>query len=109
MIYHIELTPQAQSDLLMIVEYYYSQAGSDVAENPLSKLENGIATLAEMPQRGHKPHELFEIASADELEIIIDGYRIIYKIKQQIVYVIAIFDGRQEVKKHLMQRMMKFH
>lgn len=59
-----------------------------------------------MPSRGHKPHELYQIPKVDVLEIISGNCRIIYKIKPKIVYIIAILDGRQDVKAHLIKRIM---
>jgi plasmid stabilization system protein ParE len=44
-----------------------------------------------------------------QLETIVEKTRIIYEIKANSVFVIAIFDGRQNVQAHLLQRMQKSH
>ena len=107
--YKIELTNFAHSDLLLIGEYYLSKAGVDVAQRILQNIEDAIDKLNFQPTRGHKPHELYDIANTDYLEIIINHHRIIYQIKSTIIYVIAIFDGRQDVKTHLLRRLTYVH
>ncbi len=104
MTFSVELTREAAEDLLAIGEYYYSHAGANVAEQILTEIESAIASLSAQPERGHLPHELYSIRNAKEREIIAGRYRILYQIKHRSVYVIAIFDGRQNVKTHLLNR-----
>ena len=70
-------------------------------------IEVKVQSLREMPERGHQPHELYQVPNGLIFEIISNQYRIIYKImaKRVIVIVIAIFDGRQDVKLHLSKRL----
>ena len=107
--FKIELTLFAQSDLLLIGEYYLSKAGVEVAQGVLKNIEEAIDTLTSQPKRGHKPHELYDIVNTDYLEIITNRYRIIYQVKGHVIYVIAIFDGRQDVKSHLLKRLSYIH
>lgn len=108
-IYKVELTHLARSDLFNIIEYFSSKAGGLVANQKLTEIESAIATLKELPDRGHKPHEMYNIITANQLEIIVNNIRIIYEIQTDMVYVIAIFDGRQNVKAHLQKRTIRFH
>lgn len=107
--FKIELTLFAQSDLLLIGEYYLSKAGVEVAQGILKSIEDAIDTLTSQPKRGHKPHELYDIVNTNYLEIIANRYRIIYQIKDNIIYIIAILDGRQDVKTHLLKRLSYIH
>lgn len=107
--YKVELTTQAQLDLLQIVEYFASKVALVFAEQKLVEIEQSINSLSFQPARGHKPHELHKINTAKQLEIIIDKIRIIYEIKGSNVFVMAIFDGRQNVQAHLLKRIQKFH
>ncbi|MFT4926539.1 MAG: toxin ParE1/3/4 [Phenylobacterium sp.] len=107
--YKIELTHFAHSDLLLIGEYYLSKAGAQVAQKILQNIEDAIDKLNFQPTRGHKPHELYDIANTNYLEIIANHHRIIYQIQSTTVYIIAIFDGRQDVKSHLLKRLTYIH
>ena len=109
MMFSVELTQQAKADLLNIAQYYLSKAGVDVAASIVDSLEAKVQSLSEHPERGHKPHELYEISNDFILEIISGYYRIIYKLMAQRVVVIAIFDGRQDVKSHLTKRLTSLH
>lgn len=107
--YKVNLTRFAQTDLLMIGEYYLSKVGAGHALNILMDIETAIESLKNQPQRGHRLHELYQIPSLNQLEIIVDRYRIIYQIQDSNVYIIAIFDCRQDVKSHLLKRMSILH
>lgn len=109
MTFSVELTQQAKADLLNIAQYYLSKVGIDVATSIIDTLEHKIQSLSEYPERGHKPHELYEISNGFIFEIISEQYRIIYKLMAQRVVVIAIFDGRQNVKAHLTKRLTSLH
>lgn len=107
--FSVELTQQAKADLLNIAQYYLSKAGVDVAASIVDSLEAKVQSLSEHPERGHKPHELYEISNNFILEIISGYYRIIYKLMAQRVVIIAIFEGRQDVKSHLTKRLTSLH
>ena len=101
----VELTKSAKNDLSAIAQYYLSKAGIEVAEKFLIAIEDAVQSLTEIPQRGQQPHELYQIPHPQILEIIKDRFRTIYKILPERVVVIAIFDGRQDVRRHLRKRL----
>lgn len=107
--YNVELSTQAQLDLLQIIEYFTSKVDIVFAEKKLVEIEHAINSLAFQSTRGHKPHELHTISTAKQLEIIVNKIRIIYEIKNNNVFITAIFDGRQNVQAHLLKRIQKSH
>ncbi len=107
--YKVELTKQANFDLLQMVEYFAAKVGVMLAKKKLDEIEQAINSLSLQPSRGHKPHELYNISASKQLEIIVDRVRIIYEIRANVIFIIAIFDGRQNVQAHLLKRMYKFH
>jgi len=109
MTFTVQLTHQAKKDLLNIAQYYVSKAGVDVAAALIDSIEQALQSLSNMPERGHKPHELYQVPTASIFEIISKPYRIIHKLMGGKVVVIAIFDGRQNVKAHLNKRLTSLH
>lgn len=107
--YDVLLTDQATLDLLQIVEYFTAKVSLIFAEKKLIEIEKMINSLSFQPSRGHKPHELYKINTAKQLEVIVDKIRIIYQIKDNNVFVTAIFDGRQNVQAHILKRIQKAH
>ena len=55
------------------------------------------------PERGHKPPELKGLRSPLQ-QVIIPPYRILYQEDDNRVVIIAVFDGRRDVKAHLLSR-----
>ena len=107
--YNISLTEQANLDLLQVMEYFTAKVSLNFAEKKLIEIEKMIESLSFQPNRGHKPHELYKINTAKQLEIIVDKIRIIYEIKGNDIFIMAIFDSRQNVKAHLFKRIQKLH
>lgn len=104
--HQVKLTDLAQRDLLLIAEYYVSKAGKEKASQILNRIVDAIKSLEKNPLRGHKPHELIDAVADKYLEIISNPYRIIYRINSSTIFIIAIFDGRQNVKAHLNKRII---
>jgi len=51
--YNVELTAQAQLDLLQIIEYCASKVDSAFAEKKLIEIEQAVNSLSHQPTRGH--------------------------------------------------------
>jgi plasmid stabilization system protein ParE len=91
------------------MEYFTTKVSLSFAEKKLIEIEKTIESLLFQPNRGYKPHELYKINTTKQLEIIVDKVRIIYEIKENDIFITAIFDSRQNVKTHLLKRMQKLH
>jgi toxin ParE1/3/4 len=109
MAYSVELTAQAYIDLKQIIEYFSVKVDLVFAEKILLKIEQAIDSLSYQPTRGHKPHELYKMSTAKQLEITVDKIPIIYEIQENSVFMTAIFDGRQNVQAHRLKRIHKLH
>lgn len=107
--YAIALTHLARTDLFDMIDYFTSKVSREFAVKKSTEIETMIMTLQKMPERGHKPHELYKISTAIQLEIIKDRIRIIYEIHTDRVFIVAIFDARQNVSSHLLKRMTYQH
>lgn len=108
MIYQVALTDDAQADLAAIADFFIEAGEPTLATRIINQLSEAIVSLAEQPRRGHTPHELHGLGRVDELEIIVHDYRIIYLVRPQTVYVIAIFHSRQNAKEYLLLRNRPF-
>ena len=107
MTYRVELLEEALEDILSIVGYYQAHAGTSVATQIYQEINEAVQSLADMPQRGHIPHELWHIATTDIFEIVAGHYRLIYQCSNQDVTIFAVLDGRQDVRTHLNKRRMR--
>ena len=101
--YKVVWTKSAVSDLESIIEY--------IAENsPLTakalfrELKKQINTL---PQRGRHIPELQEQGIFLYRELIISPWRVMYRIHERIVYVMAIIDSRRNIEDILLEKLIK--
>ncbi|HLP58473.1 MAG TPA: type II toxin-antitoxin system RelE/ParE family toxin [Candidatus Deferrimicrobium sp.] len=76
----------------------------DKAVQVYFKIKKKISTLAEFPDQGRNVPELKRIKIMDYREIISNPYRIIYLVKDETVFIIAVFDGRREIDDILYDR-----
>lgn len=90
--YKIKITQSAQSDIGCIWEYISKDSPSN-ANLFIDELESQIYTLSQLPERSPVIPE-GEILQIDVYRHkIYKGYRIIYRIHNEFVYVLRIFHG----------------
>lgn len=104
--YKVVWTRSAVFDLESIIEY--------VAENrPLTaralfrRLKKQIETLSHSPQRGRYIPELEEQGIFLYRELIISPWRVMYRVHERVVYVMAIIDSRRNIEDILLEKLIK--
>ena len=102
--YKVFLTDSASADILEIWKYIVSNDSMHAADKIKEALKKTIEELTVLPKRGHIPPELESIGVFDYNEVHCKPYRVIYSIRENNVYVIAVFDGRRYLNEILAQR-----
>ena len=77
------------------------------AERVLDKLERRAGTLESSPARGRVVPELAHFGIRSWRELIVKPYRIIYRIDEGTVNVLAVLDGRRELQDLLLERLIR--
>lgn len=103
--YRIVWARTAERDLLQIIEYIALDSPKN-AGNILNKIKKKTSELEEFPQRGRVVPELQSFGINQYYEIIVSPWRIIYRITQDEVYVLSVFDSRRNVEDILLGRFM---
>jgi plasmid stabilization system protein ParE len=101
---NVHYTTQAYEDLTSILLWLSEAHGLEGAEKVDLRLERAIASLESMPDRGRRVPELQSQGDANHRELIVAPYRIVYYALGREVWVIAIVDGRRDVKELLLAR-----
>ncbi|MDH4322195.1 MAG: type II toxin-antitoxin system RelE/ParE family toxin, partial [Desulfobulbaceae bacterium] len=96
----------AYADLLDIVEYIAKDSPA-TAGKILQNIKSKAADLTVSPQRGRVVPELQEQGITLYRELIIDPWRLIYRITDATVLVFSVIDGRQNVEDILLRRLVK--
>lgn len=105
--YRVLLVEMAGRDLDDIHRYIELNDSPERADRLLDGLEQDVAGLADMPERGHFPPELERIGIRDYREIHFTSYRIVYTIVGDSVIVHTVLDGRRDIQTLLQQRILR--
>ena len=93
----------ADADLNQIIEYI----AKDSVNNALTifhKIKDKSSGLFTFPNRGRIVPELQEYGILLYRELIIEPWRVIYRISDNYVYVLSVIDSRQNVEDILLNR-----
>jgi toxin ParE1/3/4 len=101
--YEVRWAKTAERDLEAIVDYIALDS-IDRALNLLTRLRDGAETLVSMPQKGRQVPELFAQGVVTYHELIVAPWRIIYRIGQREVHVLAVIDSRRNLEDILLER-----
>jgi toxin ParE1/3/4 len=104
--YSVTITQTAEDDLDEIISYI---AGDNVsiALKILDKLQKTINSLKYFPERGRRVPELLDKNIKEYRELIEPPWRIIYKLENNDINIIAIIDGRRNVQDILTKKLIK--
>ena len=100
------LTHDAERDLDEIYNYIALHDSPQKAGYVLERIEKVFSSLSEFPDRGVYPKELLALGIREYREVFFEPYRIIYRVMDNIVYVLLIVDGRRDMQSLLLRRLL---
>jgi toxin ParE1/3/4 len=104
--FEVFLTNDAARDLDEIYRYIALHDSRQKADYVLERFENMFFSLSEFPERGAYPNELLALGIREYRETFFRPYRIIYRVMDNIVYVLLIADGRPDMQSLLQWRLL---
>ncbi len=103
-VFDITWTRTAVRDLDEVLEYLAAERGADHALELYETFRHSIASLARMPRRCRHVPELLDIGLFEYREIIKGPYRLVFRIIDQGVVILAVLDSRRDLEELLIQR-----
>jgi addiction module RelE/StbE family toxin len=103
--YKIVWTNVAENDLRNIIEYI-SVDNPQNALKLLKKIKQTASNLYTFPERGRVVPELQDQGIFQYRELIVQPWRLIYRIAEQQIYVLSVIDSRQNVEDILLKRLI---
>ncbi|MGR3292855.1 MAG: type II toxin-antitoxin system RelE/ParE family toxin [Candidatus Scalindua sp.] len=103
--YKVMWSNTAEHDLERIIEYIAIDSPLN-ALKVLAKIKKKSAALYSFPERGHIVPELREFNILQYCEIIIDPWRVIYKVTEKNVFVMSALDSRRNIEDILLDRLV---
>jgi toxin ParE1/3/4 len=104
--FEVELTQGAEDDLETIHGYLAEHRSAEAAESLLDAFLEKIHTLARYPDRGSVPKELETLGIREFRQILLDPYRLIYRVIGSKVFILVIADGRRDMQALLERRLL---
>ena len=101
----VEWAQPASKDLENIIDYI-SQDNVDTAISIFEKIKSKCNTLDQFPDRGRIVPELKAHGILSYRELIISPWRVIYRVSEQKVYVLAVIDSRRNMEDILIERFL---
>lgn len=106
-VYTVIWSETAYADLLGIIEYYIARDSPAVAKKIVKSIKSKAASLYLSPQRGRVVPELQDHGITHYRELIINPWRLMYRITDNTVFVLSVLDARQNVEDILLNRLTK--
>ncbi|MCF6309150.1 MAG: type II toxin-antitoxin system RelE/ParE family toxin [Sulfurimonas sp.] len=104
--YELKWSTNAKNDLLNIVAYIKRDSPS-IANDIYLKIREKAHSSNFFPLKGRVVPELQKEGITLYREVISSPWRIIYKVGNDTVYIMAILDSRQNVEELLLQKLLK--
>jgi plasmid stabilization system protein ParE len=103
--YFIKWTAPAREDINGIIEYI-SKTNINYAVKILDTIEKNVKKLDMFPERYRIVPELEKYGYILYREIIVEYWRIIYKIENNLVYIMLVIDGRRNLEDLLLKKII---
>ena len=97
----------SEDDLIAIVQYIADDDPHQAYEI-FKNIKERASNLRTFPDRGRIVQELLAQGITQYRELIIQPWRIIYRVSENQVYVLSVLDSRQNVEDILLQRLTGF-
>jgi len=104
--YKLKWTKNAKDDLLSIVTYIKEDSPS-IANDIYQKIRKKAQTSNFFPLKGRVVPELQKEGISIYRELIESPWRIIYRVGDDTVYIMAILDSRQNLEEVLLQKLLR--
>ena len=104
--YKVFWTHTAQQDLLRIIEYIATDR-EEQAKKVYCTIKQKAQELRQMPLRGRIVPELRFFNIQSYREMLSPPWRIIYRIVEDKVWILAVIDGRRNVEDILLERVVE--
>jgi plasmid stabilization system protein ParE len=104
--YNVVWVKTANEDLIEIIQFIKFDS-PNVAKTTLNKIKKKSFSLDSFPQRGRIVPELKEQGIFQYQELIIQPWRMIYRVSSSTVYILSIIDARRNVEDILLNRFIR--
>ncbi|MDD2277064.1 MAG: type II toxin-antitoxin system RelE/ParE family toxin [Smithellaceae bacterium] len=103
--YNVWWSETAENDLVSMIEYIAGESPLQ-ARKIFGEIKKRTESLNAFPDRGRMVPELKNQGITLYHELIIEPWRVMYRVSEDSVYVLSVLDSRQNVEDILLQRLI---
>ena len=107
MSYKVVILASAERDMKNIRSYIVKNFSLATWQDTYSKLKEAIRNLKDFPFSGSIPDELERLNLTQYRQIISGMNRVIYEVRQEIIYIHIVSDTRKDMRTLLTQRLLR--
>ena len=104
--YRLLWTKSAEADFLNIIEHIKNESPKN-AKSVFAKIKKHAASSNFFPLKGRVVPELQREGITLYREVVVSPWRILYKVGDDTVYMMAIIDSRQNVEDILIKKLLR--
>ncbi len=97
----------AEEDLKDIRRYVVKRFGKETWQETLEKIKVSIHSIETFPQGGSIPDELTDLGVQQYRQVISDMNRVIYEIREEVIYIHVVCDVRRDLTALLARRLLR--
>jgi toxin ParE1/3/4 len=105
MTHSLLITGAARRDLEEIYQWIAEHDSPETADYVLDRLSEAAESIAALPSRGSRPHELPSGMEAEYRQVFFKPYRVIYEMRSGEVVIHLVADGRRNLQSLLLRRL----
>lgn len=107
MSYKIVILASAEQDMKELRSYIIKNFSHSAWQNTYDKLKEAIRNLKDFPFAGAIPAELERLNLAQYRQIITGMNRVIYEVRQEVIFIHIVADTQKDMKTLLTQRLLR--
>jgi len=105
--FKVVILDSAEQDLKELRTYILKDFSADTWQTTYIKLKATIRSLQDFPQAGSVPEETEKLNLTQYRQVLSGMNRVIYEVRQDVVYIHIIVDVRREMNALLTRRLLR--
>lgn len=107
MSFQVVFLKSAELDLKELRGYMVKNFGKDAWQASYAKIKDAVNTIGTFPLGGNVPEELDRLNLTQYRQVVSGMNRIIYEVRQEIIYIHIVCDTRKDMKSLLTRRLLR--
>lgn len=105
--HRVVVLASAEQDLKDLRAYIVKNFSVDTWQSTYAQIKTAVRHLQDYPQAGSIPEEIEKLHLAQYRQLLVGMSRIVYELRQGVVYIHIVADARRDMKTLLTRRLFR--